>query len=578
MKNNYTIQTIIFAPFTAIVFLAFFSSAYKFYLLEINARIILNCQWCLVNNAILHEVQFLLTIIVLHLLSYSRYKLLALLFKSLVIVSVLITMIDLVLLKQFLVRFTFHEMIKFRMEFDEVIGFIHQLIANDWKLPVLGGIISITVLIRYLISQRDKVKIGYMSIFALFISIVSLDKIKPIDFHTFYLQNSLAAFFTPQSQNKVYSKGFVNLMQTESTDNNTCYVATGQQPNIIIVMIESLSMYHSQYFSGLQNWMPELDQISKKGKSFPNFYANGVSTEDGLISVLTGLPPIPKGSVKTETIFEQFQNVKQSIPMLLNGLGYHTLFLTTGNLGFLNKGEWLDNIGFQHREGHDAPFYNGMKRIHFDAAPDAALYARAIELIQQEEKTTTPFFITLETVSTHHPHVEPDMGLRSEEKVFNYADKALGDFYSALEKNDFFQNGYLIITSDHRAMMPLRDNEFTRYGDEAFARIPLTMIGRDMKGKEDRAFSQTDILPSLRHWLAKGEQCFDDNQGLFIPKQIQEPDCIYTRRSYSPDKVFVKCKSEKYTIQLDGDQTHFLNKGPSKILEQLHKLRLGNGF
>ena len=63
--------------------------------------------------------------------------------------------------------------------------------------------------------------------------------------------------------------------------------------NIIIILVESLSMYHSNYFSGLSNMTPHLDRIAQENISFFNFYSNGFKTENALISILLGKMDFP---------------------------------------------------------------------------------------------------------------------------------------------------------------------------------------------------------------------------------------------------------------------------------------------
>ena len=337
-------------------------------------------------------------------------------------------------------------------------------------------------------------------------------------------------------------------------------------------------MYHSQRFSGLHDWTPRFDLIASGGEALTGFHANGITTEDGLVALFTGEPPLPKAVEDSGKLFEQFAAVEASVPRLLNGLGYRTVFLTTGDLGFLGKGAWLEKIGFQYTEGHDAPFYDGLPRFHFSAAADEALYERALGLL--DEAGGERLFMTVETVTTHHPYVDPESGERSEERTFRYADLHLGEFVEQLEKRSFFDGGYLIVTGDHRSMVPMGSAEFERYGDRAYARVPFAIMGRGMGGMVEDAFSQTDLLPSLRHWLGEGRHCVDRNQGVFLPTPLHRPECIYTRRNYDLDRVAVHCGADEYAIQLNGDRTRYVGdaEGPLALIEQVHRLRLGRGF
>ena len=126
----------------------------------------------------------------------------------------------------------------------------------------------------------------------------------------------------------------------------------------------------------------------------------------------------------------------------------------------------------------------------------------------------------------------------------------------------------------------MRHNEFSLYGDAAYARVPFAVLGNKMTGEVMNAFSQTDLLPSLRHWISEDKHCINQNQGIFLPVNTHQPKCIYTRRSYNPDRIYLQCDNAEYTIQLDGDDSHYVDgqEGPAELLNQLHRLRLGKGF
>jgi len=558
---------------------------YKVYFLEIAAQAAFGCQWCVISDEFLHEGQFLLLIIALHLSSLSTHSAIRISFRVLVIVALLIAAIDIIVIKQFLTRFTLHEFLKFLTEYNAAYGFVKQLI-KDWLhgvILIFSGVLLFFFIVRYFNCVRGIKNIKLSIVISLYLAIVAIHQLKPLKYHTPYLQNAIEAFFTPQGRHSPYSAEFTKAtLESKSDNNKQCYDAIGVRPNIILVIMESLSMYHSKSFSSHYDWTPQLDHWTKKyGMKFTNFYANGYTTEDGLISLLTGTPSIPKGIDNAKTIFEQFKNIDMSLPVLLNDLGYQTLFLTTGNLDFLNKGSWLKNIGFQYTEGHNAPFYSGMKRFHFDAAPDEALYARAMQKIQEQMKNIqSPFFLTLENVSTHHPYFNPISGEHSEEKVFRYADAQLGKFIQALQNADFFQSGYVIAVSDHRAMLPMKNFEFDLYGEQAYNRIPLAIIGEGMQGTVETPFSQTDFLPSMQYWLGNKNVCIDENQGIFIPTVIQKPKCSFLRRSYNLNRVYIQCDNINYSVELDADQTRYVNvpKGSKELLNQLNRLRLSKNF
>jgi hypothetical protein len=75
-----------------------------------------------------------------------------------------------------------------------------------------------------------------------------------------------------------------------------------------------------------------------------------------------------------------------------------------------------------------------------------------------------------------------------------------------LKRRGFFDNGLLIITGDHRKMLPVSAPERERYGESAKARVPLLIIGAGARKGEvdDRLFQQADLLRMLDKALQPG--------------------------------------------------------------------------
>jgi phosphoglycerol transferase MdoB-like AlkP superfamily enzyme len=267
-----------------------------------------------------------------------------------------------------------------------------------------------------------------------------------------------------------------------------------------------------------------------------------------------------------------------TLPSYMKSKNYHSAFLTTGNLSFMGKGAWLDGLGFDEVEGHEHPFYNGMPRMHFDAANDDALYARAKQWMEQSAQASKrPFFLVLETVSTHQPYQHPITGERTLQSVVKYADQALSSFVQNLENSGYFDSGYLFITGDHRAMVPLSSQELKLFGDRAYARVPMWVKGPGLITKQmaQASFSQTDFFPTMRYLTDQDPICLNKHQGIFWPKSSVAPECLLTRRPYDLDTVVVQCGGTDHPIKLDGNETAYTQKphGPPEWLDQIHGFR-----
>jgi phosphoglycerol transferase MdoB-like AlkP superfamily enzyme len=383
--------------------------------------------------------------------------------------------------------------------------------------------------------------------------------------------------------NNSYSESYSNsLFQRSYEPEVGTQITPGkkERPNIIVVAIESLSSYQSNYFSGLNNMTPNIDKIAQQGTSFTHFYANGFTTEGGLISMLTGVTPIPcpasfSNELKGLYSFEGFYNPKKSLPALLNDKGYHTEFITTGDTSYSNKELWLSNIGFQTITGDDHPDYDGWPRYKFNAAPDKALYLHVMNEINSNSNDK-PYFYFIENVSTHFPFLNPETNKQTEQAAFSYGDEQLGIFFERLKESGFFENGILIITGDHRTMTPLAKNESEFFGESAPARVPLIIIDRSSTQPAviTETFQQIDFVSSLECLV--GDKCETSMfSGNFFSNPPTPPSAILAVNGSDRNVVNIYNKTSFSQVLLDGDDTRFISgKASQQVVSKINHERI----
>ena len=338
-----------------------------------------------------------------------------------------------------------------------------------------------------------------------------------------------------------------------------CEPGLGKHPSVIVLVVESLSAYHSKLFSGLNDFTPNLDRLARQHTYFWRFHANGFSTEGGLIALLTGRVPIPTAGRNGSTM--AFTDVDGDFHRWLRGAGYRTAFFTTGRITFGQRDQWLHAIGIEHMEGAEHPFYAGMTRGAFDAASDAALFDRFLQW-QAQEAGPGPFMATLLTVATHPPYISED-GHRDEGERFLETDRQIGRFAAALEARGFFADGLLVVVGDHRAMTPIPDEEEELFGDTAAMRVPAVIVGRSYtpKGEWHANAQQTDLIPSLRHVIAP-QSCRSELQGRFLGEDPRAPRYVITPNPMRRNLVSVVEGTAQFTLLLDGDDTRWLRAPP----------------
>jgi len=337
-----------------------------------------------------------------------------------------------------------------------------------------------------------------------------------------------------------------------------CRPGRNSHEHILMVVLESWSAYHSAYWSGLNDWTSRLDDIARSALSFMRFHAAGPNTMEGLMAMFTGRDfALPLARPYTAAPFESAWGLPDSLPRRLRLEGYHTVFLTSGNLGFTKTGEWLKDIGFNYVEGHDYSGYTGISRHHFESVPDDVLFNRALEFISLYDKDN-PVFVVVETVSSHHPFLHPYTGERSEEAAIRYMDQAAADFIEALGARGYFNNGILVVVSDHRAMTIVPKTESQLLGKGAASQIPcFIMTGNNKERQVDRLFHQADLMPTLLAHVSS-EFCYSGPIRDMIEPSNSETRCVLHARGDRRDHIDVICEEGSGTVVVDGDASRFV--------------------
>jgi len=224
-------------------------------------------------------------------------------------------------------------------------------------------------------------------------------------------------------------------------------------------------------------------------------------------------------------------------------------------------------------------FYDNYEKFAFKSAPDEALFLRVLDRLKTL-KEKHPTFTFIKTVSTHSPFINPDNKKSSEEKTFKYSDKEIGKFYSQLQKQNFFDDGIMIILGDHRKMATLLKEEVDKFGSiNAKSQVPLILISKNKKpGIVTQQFQQVDIYNSLKN-LISNESCSSPWMGDIMATNISPKYVAFKHSSqYYPVTIFEKIQN--YQVHLEAEDSWVKSKNMPKekieneILGKIHSLRL----
>lgn len=301
--------------------------------------------------------------------------------------------------------------------------------------------------------------------------------------------------------------------------------------NLILVFFESASVLDSKRFGGLYDRFPQTDKISQDGRIHTNMFANGVTSEMGHIATLMGVEPQFLGT-SLKTGYERFTGAVEGLGTFFKQRGYSTHFVSTASLDFLNQRSFLKKVGFEHlwENGFDK-----WKTYTFNAAPDEALYDKTLEVIKKEDN---PYFLTLQTISSHTPYSTPYGNTAND--AFRYMDESFANFYQQLKEQKFFDNGILVVIGDHRKMTPIESEEYAKRGANAEARIISFMIGSGIQADtiDSNTYQQTDLFYSLRKEFGSGDiETLQHSNDLFTQK-TKRPWAIKNLSIQSKASVF----------------------------------------
>jgi phosphoglycerol transferase MdoB-like AlkP superfamily enzyme len=518
------------------------------------------CLPCQASTLIQHEAGLWALAWLLLILTSTQLRIFRIFFISTLWFLILILLADIFTLQQFGLRLYLADVLKFGKQPQFFVDYMHNLLGWFWVPLSIAVIIALPwftlVLTKGVLATRQA-RIGLLIMVCLSLLVYSLPDRTAHPLPWTYL-NLLEANW-PGGVDREFSPQYLEDLISNPPSALTeqiCVAGQKTGSDVIIVAVESLSAYHSELLlPGSMNAVPLLDKAARENSWWDHFYANGFTTDHGLIAMLTGQLPVPAvNRYSSMQVFEGYEGDPESLPNRLAKDGYFSAFLTSGDLGFLDKGEWLKTLGFNHIEGHEQQDYKGAKRYGFGAVSDDLLFQRVINWLKHERPDSRPIAAFVETVTTHPPFISPDSGQSDEAQAFRFVDRALTDFIAELEGLNYFRNGLLIITSDQRALTPISQEETKAFGAAAGARLPLVIIGGQLPfaGLQSSPAQMTDLPYSLDYYLT-GQACHRPGQGNLFTTEA--PDCIYQADGNQRNVIHAFCGEDTARIRMNGDKT-----------------------
>ncbi|MCR6719733.1 MAG: LTA synthase family protein [Chitinophagaceae bacterium] len=224
--------------------------------------------------------------------------------------------------------------------------------------------------------------------------------------------------------------------------------AIESNPNIVLVMCESFSMYKSSMSGNPLNTTPFFDSISNQGIFFERCFTPHFSTARGLFALITGIPDAQLFKFSTRNPLAIRQNT-----IIDNFTGYSKHYFLGGDPDFNNfKGllENIDDLKMHTEQDFSSP------RINVWGISDKDLFLEANKVFRQQDSS---FFAVIQTSLNHRPYMIPESdsdfvkkfpseselhryGFESVEEynTFRYSDYSFRKFIEAAQQEDYFHN------------------------------------------------------------------------------------------------------------------------------------------
>ena len=298
-------------------------------------------------------------------------------------------------------------------------------------------------------------------------------------------------FFSPEELQKLYSP----------YHSGVDYYHTEQPGNVCVIVLESFSKEYIGYFTGNKGYTPFLDSLLGQGLAFTNFYANGKSSNQGIIATVSGIPVMMEEPF-ISSLYKN--NAFVGIGSLLQTKGYYSAFFHGANNGSMGFDAFTQRAGFNAYYGRnefgDDTYFDGNWGI-FDE-PFLQYTAKTMSTLPE------PFYSQIFTISSHHPYTMPQQYIGKFPKgpipmceVVGYSDMALRKFFEEAKKQPWFENTLFILTADHNGP-PTPGNDF--YKNQVGAHSTWMLMYKpdgSFSGTTNMTAQQTDIMPTVLDYV-----------------------------------------------------------------------------
>jgi phosphoglycerol transferase MdoB-like AlkP superfamily enzyme len=311
---------------------------------------------------------------------------------------------------------------------------------------------------------------------------------------------------SPRFPMKKWTEGFFGEKQFEID------IRSGERPHLVLLFMESFRGIDVGSLGGKYPVSPKFDELSKKGVLFKNFYSCSIQSSRSVLASLFGIPPwMSENSPQETNLTTPFIGIAD----MLNQRGYKSAYFTGTTMHFERGKEYFTNHGYSETIGEQeiSRAFPRAKATSWGCF-DEDLMNYAADWLQKNDRLGQPSFLTIHTVTHHHPWEVPDgfqtpvfdTGENEEYgrflQTFYYSDHCLGLFMDRLRATGLAAKTIVLVLGDHGCSQ--HDHEKTcslansLYDENV--KIPFIILAKGRIKKPaiiTDVGSQIDILPTI---------------------------------------------------------------------------------
>ena len=263
-------------------------------------------------------------------------------------------------------------------------------------------------------------------------------------------------------------------------------------PNVVIILMESMSAGLMQTFGQQASLTPTLDSLYQHSLAFTRFYSAGIHTNHGITATLYSFPALMMRNLMKGTVTPH----RSGIATVLHEEGYRNLFFMTHESQYDNMNAFLRTNGYD--EVYAQEDYPSDEVVNSFGVPDKFLFSYAMQVINRTAAKGKPFMATLLTISNHPPYIiPPSMPTTTKEpetQIVEYADRCIGEFLTQAKKQPWYDNTIFVILADHGKLVGEMDSELP----QSYNHIPCIMFGPGIPERQYNGLAtQIDVMPTL---------------------------------------------------------------------------------